>query len=123
MAHYVAQLCLALTLTLCPRRVVLGGGPLSHRPALLLPLVRKHFAALLGGYLTTPPLPPPELFLVASAAGPDAGLLGALHLARLALQVSLWFAFACFVVSHMIYEKYMLRPKLITRDMIILPSC
>jgi fructokinase len=86
LAHYTAQLVLTLVLTLCPRRVVLGGGPLAGRPALLLPAVRRHYAELLGGYLASPPLPPLDELIVASAAGSDAGLLGALHLAALAIH-------------------------------------
>lgn len=40
LAHYLAQLCVTLTLTLCPKRIIIGGGPVSHRPALLLPKIR-----------------------------------------------------------------------------------
>ncbi len=80
-AHYAAQLCLVLTLTLCPRRIVLGGGAIAHRPLLLLPLIRSHFSSLLAGYVRNDAVDHLDTYLVSSAFGPDVGLLGALHLA------------------------------------------
>ena len=48
LAFYVGQLCVVLCLTLCPQRIVIGGGPVSARAASLLPKIRKEFQAQLA---------------------------------------------------------------------------
>lgn len=85
-AFYAAQLCLSLSLTLCPTRIVLGGGPFASRPHLLLPLLRSAFAALLNGYVSNPSLDDLSSYLVPSRYGPDAGIVGALYLASINLN-------------------------------------
>ena len=76
---YLAQLCTAIVLLAAPERIVLGGG-VGVRPELLA-ATRNALDAELGGYL--PRLEGPEAIarLLVSAALPDAGLMGALHMA------------------------------------------
>ena len=93
-SFYVAQLCVTLTLTACPKRIVIGGGIVSKRPALLLPLIRKEFALFLNGYVRNEYVDNLETFIVGSEFGNDAGLLGALHLATLPGE-SIFFSFFC----------------------------
>lgn len=50
-AHYLAMLCLNLTLICSFKKIVIGGGIVVFRKDVILPLVRKKFAELLGGYL------------------------------------------------------------------------
>ena len=72
-ARYLAAGIVNLICTLSPQRVIIGGGVLK-RPA-LLPLIRTHVDELLAGYVAAPELVEP-------ACGRDAGVLGALELAR-----------------------------------------
>ena len=64
-----------LICALSPERVILGGGVMKE--ARLLPLLRVRVRELLGGYGEVPELVTPAL-------GDQAGVLGALELARLA---------------------------------------
>lgn len=51
----------------------------------MLPRVRAAFAAELNGYVRNSYIDSPE-YIVVSAHGPDAGLIGALHLASIAAK-------------------------------------
>ncbi len=77
-----AQLCVTLCLTLCPQRIVMGGGLLNRE--CVLPLVRSHFVKLLNGYVRSEWVDDVERYIVRSKFGPTAGLVGALHLATTA---------------------------------------
>ena len=48
-AYYIAQLCRAITLSVSPEHIVLGGGVMAHRP--LLEATRAKFKKLLNNYL------------------------------------------------------------------------
>ena len=48
-AYYIAQLCRAITLSVSPSHIVLGGGVMAHQP--LLKAVRAEFGKLLNNYL------------------------------------------------------------------------
>ncbi len=74
-AHYIAQLCVTLCLTLCPQRIVVGGG-LFNREC-VLPLVRTHFKQLLAGYVRSPWVDDVDSYIVRSKFGPNAGIVGA----------------------------------------------
>lgn len=77
-ARALARGLATLVLTLSPERLVLGGGVM--RQAQLFPLVRDGVRALLNGYL---PLPESlDAFIVPTGLGGNAGVLGALALAR-----------------------------------------
>ncbi|MFZ5609222.1 MAG: ROK family protein [Pseudomonadota bacterium] len=78
-AHYLAVLCLNLSFTLSPQRIILGGGVMA-RPA-LLSLVRRKFAAMAEGYVPILALAGGvEGYIVAPMLGQEAGLAGAFAL-------------------------------------------
>lgn len=76
-ADYLAQLCVALVLTVSPQRIVLGGGVMNALP--LFPLIRARLDHWLGGYPR--PRAPTDL-VVPPALGDNAGIAGALLLAQ-----------------------------------------
>jgi len=84
-AHYIAGLCATLVMVASPQRIVLGGGVLQRRT--LITKVRAHMKKQLGGYvqhdfiLTKRGL---VQFIVTSRHGNDAGIVGALTLAKAA---------------------------------------
>ncbi|OAN54825.1 MULTISPECIES: ROK family protein [unclassified Sphingobium] len=47
-AHYLAQLCMTLFLTMAPERIVLGGGVMKQQR--LFPIIHQRTAELLAGY-------------------------------------------------------------------------
>lgn len=75
MAHALCN----ITLTLCPRRIILGGGVMEQPH--ILPLVRGKFAKVMNGYLRVPQMTR-ELddFIVAPGLKGRSGILGALAL-------------------------------------------
>lgn len=80
-AHYIA---LAMVNTICvlsPQRIILGGGVMDQ--AFLFPLIRKEVVALLNGYIVHDAiLKRIDDYIVPPALGPQAGMLGAIALAR-----------------------------------------
>jgi fructokinase len=85
-AHYLAVLCVDLVLIASVERIVLGGGVMARR--CLYNKVRARFRALLNGYLQLDELSEQSIgsYIVPPAHGADAGLIGALTLARDALH-------------------------------------
>jgi fructokinase len=82
-AQYLATALMNYSLILSPRRIVIGGGVMQQRQ--LLPLVRVALRRQLANYLQHPLLLERlDEYLVPSALDNDAGVLGALELARLA---------------------------------------
>ena len=80
-AHAIAQLMHTLVLTTAARRIIVGGGVLLARPALLA-RVRMELLRSLNGYLPLEDLAGPlEQYIVAPQLGARAGPLGALALA------------------------------------------
>lgn len=75
----LAQLCAALVLLLAPQCIVVGGG-VGARPELLA-AARRALPAELNGYLARVDGPEAIARLLVPAALPQAGLMGALHLA------------------------------------------
>jgi fructokinase len=87
-AEVLAALCVNLTLTLSPRRIILGGGVMKQRH--LLPLIQGQFKSILNGYLRAPEVGAKlDHYLVVPKLGDEAGVLGALALGRIALNKSL----------------------------------
>ena len=80
---YLAQLCLVLALGFRVERIVLGGGVMNA--AAVLRETRVRFAEILNGYLPSPENDP-ERLIVRAALGDDAGLHGAIALARTSLS-------------------------------------
>ncbi|MGO3885175.1 MAG: ROK family protein [Mycetocola sp.] len=86
-AYYIAQLMMTITLSLCPERIVLGGG-VAKTPG-LADRVRELTASLLNGYLLDhPAADATSAFIVAPGCGDQAGVIGALELAADALAAA-----------------------------------
>jgi fructokinase len=77
-ARYLAQGMRTFTYTVVPQRIILGGGVMKQ-PG-LLELVRKYLYERLAGYGPAPA--DLDQYLVAPDLGQDAGLIGAIALAR-----------------------------------------
>ncbi|MCA9513640.1 MAG: ROK family protein [Myxococcales bacterium] len=84
-AEVLAYLCLNLTCTLSPGRIILGGGVMEQPQ--LLPLVQQSFVTQLNGYLRHPRYAEEVAqYIVKPGLGGRAGLVGALELARTELR-------------------------------------
>jgi fructokinase len=82
-AEYIALALVNLACTLSPQRIVIGGG-VAKQPA-LLPQARRRMRELLAGYLRVPELTEPDAidrYIVTPRLGDQAGVIGALELAR-----------------------------------------
>lgn len=85
-AHYIAAICVNLTYTLRPQKIVIGGG-VMERSSLYAP-VREAFSTLMAGYSPDQYSTDIEQFLSAPALHtPSPGLMGAFELARRAVKV------------------------------------
>ena len=76
-AKYLAAGALALTAAWSPDMILIGGGVLQQSG--LIEKVRREFEPLAGGYWSLPPL---DLYLQTPALDQQAGIVGALSLAR-----------------------------------------
>jgi fructokinase len=84
-AEYLALGLVGIIAVLSPGRIVIGGGVLQQRS--LLPRVRRRVVELLAGYLRAREIGEAiDAYLVPPALGPAAGVVGALALARDALD-------------------------------------
>ena len=84
-AHYLAQMCVNLILTVSPQRIVLGGGVMQR--AALFPMVRAETLRLLGGYVQSPAvLEHIDKYIVAPALFPVSGLVGSYLIGKRALE-------------------------------------
>jgi fructokinase len=84
-ADYLALGLVNVVCTLSPQRIVVGGG-VAARPGLLARVARR-LQELLAGYIPAAPLETDiEDYLVAPALGDRAGVLGAIELARDAVE-------------------------------------
>jgi fructokinase len=84
-AHYIAGLCATLVMVASPQRIVLGGGVLQRKT--LITKVRAHVKKQLGGYVQHDFITTKRglvEFVVTSRHGNDAGIVGALTLAKTA---------------------------------------
>lgn len=77
-AHYLAQMCVTLLMTVSPEKIILGGGVMGQKQ--MLPLIRKETERLLGGYLSC--VQDLDALIVSPQCYPDSGLLGAVLLAK-----------------------------------------
>ena len=83
-AHYLAQMCVNLILTVSPEKIILGGGVMQR--ASLFPMIRRETQRLLGGYVQTEQvLSGIDDYIVPPALFPVSGLYGSYLLGRQAL--------------------------------------
>lgn len=78
-AHYLAVMCVNLSLVYSPQRIILGGGVMNRTT--LLPLVQRAYLALMNSYLGDQQHSI-ESFIVTPTLGGMAGALGAIALAQ-----------------------------------------
>jgi len=84
-SYYIAQALVNYILILSPERIILGGGVMNQSH--LFPLIREHTLQLLNGYVEHTALTVhSDSYIVAPALGGNAGLCGALALAKRELQ-------------------------------------
>lgn len=84
-AHYLAHALMNYVLILSPQKIVMGGGVMKQSQ--LFPLIRTKLQELLQGYVQHPALNKDiESYVVPPQLGDNAGLTGALGLAKLALD-------------------------------------
>lgn len=83
-SHYLAEAVCTFIFTLSPQRVILGGGVMDQD--FLFPMIRRKVFAYLSGYVHSPAiLESIDSYIVPQGLGGDAGILGAIALARRAL--------------------------------------
>lgn len=86
-AHYLALGLMNLTVTLSPRRILMGGGVMQQGH--LFPLIRAEFARIMNGYIRRPELSDHlDDYIQSPQLGSRAGMLGALVLAGQALAAT-----------------------------------
>lgn len=86
-AHYIAAALVNYILSLCPQRIILGGGVMGQ--VHLFPLIRQEVQTLLNGYLQVAAvLEAIDTYIVPPALGNRAGVLGAIALAQMAVKES-----------------------------------
>ena len=84
-AEYLALGIVTWIYTLSPERIILGGGVMQRQQ--LFPLIHGRVRALINGYVDVPMTRDRiDRYIVPPALGGDAGLLGAIALARECLR-------------------------------------
>jgi fructokinase len=85
-AYYVAQAVTNFIYILSPEKIILGGGVMKQKQ--LFPLIRKHVSGMLNGYVQKEELASGiDSYIVPPGLGDNAGLSGALVLAKQELQL------------------------------------
>ena len=86
-ADYLGQGCATYVVTLCPRRIIIGGGVMEH--TFLYQRVRERTAHYLNGYIQVREiLHDIDQFIVPPGLGNRSGVLGAFALAELTAQAA-----------------------------------
>lgn len=83
-SHYLAKALVNYILTVSPKRIILGGGVMHQKQ--LFPLIREKVKSYLGGYIKTEELENLDEYIVPNSLDDLQGVLGAIELARLALE-------------------------------------
>lgn len=87
-AHYLALALMNLTVTLCPQRILLGGGVMQQPH--LFPMIRKEFRELMNGYIRRREvIEDVDDYIQPPGLGNRSGILGSLVLAQNALSGAL----------------------------------
>lgn len=79
-AYYIAQALVNYTLTVSPKRIVLGGGVMHQKQ--LFALIREQFKKVMNEYVRTKELEDLEQFIVPSMLNDNQGIMGCLKLAE-----------------------------------------
>lgn len=83
-AHYIGQGIANYIMTYAPEKIVMGGGVMHVTK--LYPLIRQEVKKAINGYLGYDILEDLDNYIVPCALGDNAGVLGAIELAKLALK-------------------------------------
>jgi len=79
-AHYLAIMCVNLTWMYAPEKIIFGGGVMKRD--FLYPKIRANLKKMLSGYAHDVALNDMDRYIIPTALGGDAGITGALALAR-----------------------------------------
>ena len=79
-SHYLAVMCVNLTWMYAPEKIIFGGGVMTRD--FLYPKIRTNLKKLLSGYAHDVALNDMDRYIIPTALGGDAGITGALALAR-----------------------------------------
>jgi len=79
-AHYLAIMCVNLTWMYAPEKIIFGGGVMAR--SFLYPKIRANLKKMLSGYAHDVALNDMDRYIISTALGGDAGITGALALAR-----------------------------------------
>jgi fructokinase len=86
-AYYLARAISAMVYMTSPERIALGGSVMQYQPQ-LFPLIRENVRRMLNGYVQSEAiLSRIDEFVAPPGLGDRAGIVGALELARLALDI------------------------------------
>lgn len=84
-AYYLSQTLMQYILILSPKKIIMGGGVMKQ--AQLFSLIHKQVQDLLNGYVAAPQIINQiDDYIVSPTLGDDAGIIGALMLAKQAFQ-------------------------------------
>ncbi|MCI6947717.1 MAG: ROK family protein [Oliverpabstia sp.] len=78
-AHYIAEACTTLIMTLSPQIIILGGGVMHQ--AQLFPLIREKVKSMVNGYVLTDEFADLDHYIVPASLHDDQGIMGAIKLA------------------------------------------
>lgn len=79
-AHYLAEMCVNLTWMYAPEKIIFGGGVMSR--GFLFPRIRNNLRGMLNHYAHDAALNDMDAYIVPTTLGGNAGITGALALAR-----------------------------------------
>jgi fructokinase len=79
-SHYLAVMCVNLTWMYAPEKIIFGGGVMTR--SFLYPKIRTNLKKMLSGYAHNTALNDMDRYIIPTALGGDAGITGALALAR-----------------------------------------
>jgi len=78
-SYYIAQALTNIILTICPKKIILGGGVMNQEQ--LFPMIRMKVRSNINGYITTKELEDIDNYIVPAGLGGKQGIMGALKLA------------------------------------------